>query len=339
LAKKKLQQFAENVTFPNLLQPEYHEVADKYPLRGKWNPDFFHSEKPLFLELGCGKGEYTVELAKRNPENNYLGIDRKGARLWRGAKTAVEENLVNAGFIRTSADFVSNIFGRNEIDGIWITFPDPQPQKSREKKRLTSPRYLKMYKKILKPGGIVHLKTDDHGLFHYSLNVIQESGFVAYATENLYNSGYTGYATQVQTFYEKMHLSEGKNIFYMQFALSRKGNNRKEDIQDHNFFGRVYEVVKLIPFGKVTTYGAIAAYLGSKGSSRMVGWAMNASHHSFDSIPAHRVVNRNGQLTGKHHFGGHDIMSQPLQSEGIAIEEDKVKAFGRIFWDPAKEIL
>lgn len=348
MPKNKLKRFAECVTFPNFLQPEFEDVLDGFYLKGKWNKEFFENSNPVILELGCGKGEYTVNLARKYPQKNFIGIDRKGARMWVGGKTSVEEGLVNVGFIRTRLEFITHFFGKDEVSEIWITFPDPQLRKKQVRKRMTSPRYLARYKEFLKPEGIIHLKTDNTVFYEYTLEIIKEQGHeLIIKTNDLYSSGPGSYrgeleAAEIQTYYESLHLEEGLKIKYLQFRLNRTNqlNNSKQmrDIHQESFFTKVYEVVKLIPYGRITSYGAIANYLGSKGSARMVGWAMNASLSSQEPVPAHRVVNRSGLLTGKHHFGSPDIMQQLLESEGIKVENDKIIDFENHFWDPVTEL-
>ncbi len=159
MGKDKLQKFAENDSFSNVFQPlALHEDKNSFNLRGHWNASFFNNTHPITLEIACGKGEYTVELAQAHPERNYIGIDKKGARLWRGAKTAVDTGMKNVAFLRTQIDFIEKCFAPNEVDEIWITFPDPQLKKSKARKRLTSPMFLPRYKNILRPGGWIHLK-------------------------------------------------------------------------------------------------------------------------------------------------------------------------------------
>mgnify|MGYP006278131537 CR=1 FL=1 len=336
MTKKKLQRFIENATFPNFIQPAYEDISEGFYLKGKWARDFFGNRNPIFLELGCGKGEYTVGLARKHPERNYIGIDRKGARMWRGGKTSVEENMTNTGFLRIRIEMIDHCFGRDEISGIWITFPDPHPKKSNRKKRLTSPEMLNRYKKILKPGGMVHLKTDDERFFEYTLDVIRAEGHeTVVVTDDLYGSDHPGAARDIVTYYEKMHVEAGKKIGYLSFIPRQRVAENEGD----TFFHRVYEVVRKIPYGRVTSYGAIAEYLGARSSARMVGWAMNASHKAPGFyVPAHRVVNRNGMLTGKRHFGGVDTMQQLLQSEGIEVANDRIMNFERHFWDPKQEL-
>lgn len=218
MAKKKLVHFRENLTFHHLFQPAYHHLLFGFPLCSKWGKEYFHNDHPIVLELGCGKGEYTIGLARRYPEKNFIGMDIKGARLWRGAKTVQEEHLKNIAFIRQRVDFIDRFFGPGEVSGIWITFPDPQ--KGKERKRMTSPGFLEKYRKVLSPGGIIHLKTDDIALFNYTLEVIGEHQHkVLLQTTDLYRSGITDEILSIRTYYEQMWLLQGKPICYLQFAL------------------------------------------------------------------------------------------------------------------------
>ena len=173
MTKRKLRNFAELETFANVIQHPYYKEQFDHPLKGKWQETFFKNNLPLTLELGCGKGEYSVGLALRHPERNYLGVDIKGNRIWRGAKTGIEDNIPNIGFLRTEIEHLNNFFLPGEVDEIWITFPDPQPNKSKAHKRLTSAEFLDRYRKILKPDGIVHLKTDSAFLFESTMEVIE----------------------------------------------------------------------------------------------------------------------------------------------------------------------
>jgi tRNA (guanine-N7-)-methyltransferase len=217
--KKKLIHFLENLTFPHLFQPHYHDLHENFFLRAKWHEEFFRNKNPLIVELGCGKGEYTVGLAAKYPGKNFIGIDLKGARLWRGCKTTEEMKLRNVAFIRTRADFLEKLFGPGEISEIWITFPDPQPGKAR--KRMTSPVFLGKYSKILKEDGVIHLKTDDPDFFSFTREVIAgEKHHLLFLTEDLYNSGIEEDAVSIQTFYEKIWLEGQKNIYYLRFRLN-----------------------------------------------------------------------------------------------------------------------
>jgi tRNA (guanine-N7-)-methyltransferase len=220
-SKNKLKRFKENEKFRNVIQPEREILTSAgLFLKGKWNTDFFKNSNPIVLELGCGKGEYTVHLAQKNPEVNYIGVDIKGARFWRGAKTALENGLENVGFLRTQIELIAHCFAENEVDQIWITFPDPQIKYKRTKHRLTHPDFLKNYKKILKPEGIIHLKTDSEFLLGYTLGTIANQGQIIYAHHNIYNnSDAPQIATAIQTFYEQQFLEQGKAITYMQFKL------------------------------------------------------------------------------------------------------------------------
>ncbi len=215
MGKDKLRRFAEIATFDNVKQLE-----DGLPYKGKWVADFFKNDKPVVLELACGKGEYTVNLAQLFPEKNFIGIDYKGNRIWRGAKTAVEENIPNVGFLRIQIENLTDYFGEHEVDEIWITFPDPQPQISREKKRLTSPRFLEKYKQVLKPGCLINLKTDNDDLHAYTAEKIEELGLKLHIkTEDLYHSPFATEVLNIKTYYEKKYLQDNKNINYLQFSF------------------------------------------------------------------------------------------------------------------------
>jgi tRNA (guanine-N7-)-methyltransferase len=215
VGKDKLRRFAEIETFSNVVQLD----AGK-PLKGKWASDFFKNNHPVVLELACGKGEYTVNLARLFPEKNFIGIDYKGNRIWRGAKTALEDSTGNVGFLRIQIETILDYFADGEVDEIWITFPDPQPQISREKKRLTSPRFLVKYRHILVPGACINLKTDNDGLHAYTAEKIQEFGLkLLVKTEDLYHSAYADQVLSIKTYYEKKYLEDNKNINYLKFSF------------------------------------------------------------------------------------------------------------------------
>ncbi len=220
-SKNKLKRFRENETFPNVIQPERASILNgEFPYKGIWRKEFFKNNNPIVLELGCGKGEYTVHLAQRSPKVNHIGIDIKGARFWRGAKTAIEENMDNVCFIRTQVELIEHCFAVDEVDEIWITFPDPQIKYKRTKHRLTHPELLAAYKSVLKPNGLVHLKTDSEFLFGYTLGIVFQIGKIEYAHHNIYNnSDAPEVAIAVQTFYENQFLKENKAITYMKFTL------------------------------------------------------------------------------------------------------------------------
>ncbi len=221
-SKNKLKRFKENETFNNVFQPTREEVVgDLFPLKGKWNADFFKNNNPLILELGCGKGEYSVGLAEKYPNKNFIGIDLKGARFWRGAKTAVETGLHNVAFIRTQIELIDHVFDANEVDEIWITFPDPQIKYKRTKHRMTNSEFLQLYKKILKPDGVVNLKTDSEFMHGYTLGLLHGEGHeVLYANHNVYvNEGAPEEVTAFQTFYEKQYLAINKAITYIRFKI------------------------------------------------------------------------------------------------------------------------
>jgi len=223
----KLERFAENLTFPNLFQVSYDMLQNQgFALKGKWN-EHFGNDNPITLELGCGKGDYTISLARIHPDRNYIGVDIKGARLWRGAKTGCEEQMHNVAFVRTRIEMIEHFFAEDEVSEIWVTFPDPQPKKPL--KRLTSERFLGYYKKFLKPGSPIHLKTDSQELHEYTLDeVAAPAGYrVEYATNNLYATPAEQHpeipslaeAQMTQTFYERMFLAEGKPITYIKFYI------------------------------------------------------------------------------------------------------------------------
>lgn len=215
MGKDKLRRFAEIATFDNVL-----ELDAGKELKGNWSKSQFHNNQPLVLELACGKGEYTVNLAQLFPDKNFIGIDYKGNRIWRGAKTATEEGISNVAFLRIQIENILDYFAPGEISEIWITFPDPQPQVSREKKRLTAPRFLEMYKSILAKDAFMHLKTDSDALHDYTHQIIKELGLNLHIkTEDLYNSDFANEVLSIKTYYEKKYLANDKNINYLKFSF------------------------------------------------------------------------------------------------------------------------
>jgi tRNA (guanine-N7-)-methyltransferase len=221
-SKNKLRRFKENETFDNVYQPTRDAlVSNRFILKGNWNRSIFKNNNPLVLELGCGKGEYSVALAKKYPNKNFIGIDIKGARFWRGAKTAVEENISNVAFLRTQIELIDYAFGANEVDEIWITFPDPQIKYKRTKHRMTNAEFLKRYKTILKEDGVVNLKTDSEFMHGYTLGLLHGAGHdVLYANHNVYKQeGSPEEVTSIQTFYESQYLEQNKPITYIRFKI------------------------------------------------------------------------------------------------------------------------
>lgn len=221
-SKNKLKRFRENETFSNVIQPKRDEVvSNALELKGNWNKNFFKNNNPIVLELGCGKGEYTVSLARTYPEKNFIGIDIKGARFWRGAKSALEENLSNVYFIRTQIELIHYLFQENEVSEIWITFPDPQIKYKRTKHRLTNKDFLDKYAQILKPEGYVNLKTDSEFMHGYTLGLLHGLNFeIEYAHHDVYSNEYSPKeVTAIQTFYESQYLQIGKKITYIKFRL------------------------------------------------------------------------------------------------------------------------
>jgi tRNA (guanine-N7-)-methyltransferase len=217
MSKGKLEKFEENLLFPHVFQPSTGGADCGAEYRGKWRERFGNSN-PVTLELGCGKGEYTVGLARRNPEVNCIGVDIKGARLWRGAKTVAEQHIGNAFFLRIRIDFVNCFFAPDEVDEIWITFPDPQPKKPR--KRLTSPTFIDRYRKFLKSGGTVHLKTDSRALYDYTLEVIDENRLpLLEAYTDIYSQSPENELLQIRTYYETMFAAKKIPITYIKFKI------------------------------------------------------------------------------------------------------------------------
>jgi tRNA (guanine-N7-)-methyltransferase len=221
-SKNKLKRFKENETFNNVFQPTRSDLVEgSYELKGNWRQQFFNNNNPLVLELGCGKGEYSVELAKKYPDKNFIGIDIKGARFWRGAKTAIQENITNVAFLRTQIELIEFAFAENEVDEIWITFPDPQIKYKRTKHRMTNSEFLKRYKKVLKPEGVINLKTDSEFMHGYTLGLLHGEGHeVLYANHNVYKQeGSPEEVTSIQTFYESQYLEQNKPITYIRFKI------------------------------------------------------------------------------------------------------------------------
>lgn len=219
MGKDKLKRFEENKSFGCLYQPEFSEIFRKdYFMKGRWNSDHFRNGNPVVLELGCGRGEYTVALASREPGKNFIGVDIKGARMWRGAKTATEEGLTNAAFLRSRIEFIEWAFAPEEVSEIWITFPDPQMKS--ENKRLTSPAFIERYRKFLKPGGIIRLKTDSSFLYEYTLDFVNSRDDLTLleANDDIYGTGRADEILSVKTRYESHFLALGSKIHLLVFS-------------------------------------------------------------------------------------------------------------------------
>lgn len=241
MAKNKLAKFAEMATYSNVFQYSFKTLeTEGFPLKGKWNTHF-KNNNPIILELGCGKGEYTVGLARKFPDKNIIGIDIKGARIWKGATEALNDNLDNVAFIRTHIEMINYFFSDNEVSEIWITFPDPQMKKVN--KRLTSTRFMKEYCKILKDNGVIHLKTDSNFLYSYTSAMIKENQLnVLFDTDDLYNSVPEDDILGIQTFYEQQWLERGLSIKYIKFICKEKTDWIEPDIEiekdNYRSFGR-----------------------------------------------------------------------------------------------------
>lgn len=216
MGKDKLRRFAEIRTFANV-----YELDEAKPLKGNWKQTHFKNDNPIVLELACGKGEYAVNLAKLFPEKNFIGVDLKGNRIWVGAKMGLDAGLDNLAFLRIQIEDLLDYFGENEIDEIWITFADPQPQISRERKRLTYPGFLAKYKQLLAEGGKINLKTDNDGLYEYTKEKVEELGLITHKdTNHLYQSDLVDDVLSIKTHYERIYLNKDKNINYIQFSFS-----------------------------------------------------------------------------------------------------------------------
>ena len=224
MSKGKLAKFAEMAENPLVVEcPMAATMLEVFPLRGRWHEDFFHNENPIVLELGCGRGEYTVGLGKQTPDKNFIGVDIKGARMWTGAKEALRTGMKNVGFLRTNIEFIQRFFAPNEVSEIWLTFSDPQMKKVT--KRLTSTYFLERYRQFLQDGGIVHLKTDSNFLFTYTEEMLKVNHIeAAFKTRNLYGvspqkGDLKSAASSIQTYYESMWRARGIDIKYLCFRL------------------------------------------------------------------------------------------------------------------------
>lgn len=226
MGKNKLARWAELETFDNVIQ-HHSEIGFgiDHPMKGKWRADFFRNNNPLIIELGCGRGEYTTALAEKYPAKNFIGVDIKGARLWRGAKTAYEAQLKNAAFLRTRIEFINSFFAADEVDEIWLTFPDPQEGKKNSNKRLTCAWFLNNYRKFVRDKGIIHLKTDNDGLFRYTKKIAELNSLeILEETTDLHSGKISGEILLIRTRYEDMFISKGSKIKYLSFRLEKNRN-------------------------------------------------------------------------------------------------------------------
>lgn len=242
MGKNKLAKFANMEEYPHVFQYPFSILKDKgFDLKGCWNKCFFKNNNPIVLELGCGKGEYTVGLAKLFPNKNFIGIDIKGARMWSGAKQSYEEKLPNVAFLRTHIELLESFFAENEVSEIWITFPDPQMTKVN--KRMTSTRFMKLYKTFLTDDGLIHLKTDSNFMYTYTKAMIEENDLpVLFSNEDLYSSDLDDKILNIKTYYEQQWISRGLTIKYIKFKLENEDNwvEPNIDIEQDSYrsFGR-----------------------------------------------------------------------------------------------------
>ena len=223
--------FADMAEYPHVFEYPYSQVADTpCEMKGNWNRDFFKNDHPIVLELGCGRGEYAVGLARRYPEKNFIGVDIKGARMWTGAKQAQEEGLANVAFLRTNIEIIDRFFAPGEVSEIWLTFSDPQMKKVT--KRLTSTYFMERYRKFLVPGGLVHLKTDSNFMFTYTKAMVEANHFpVEFITDDLYHSGLDDDILRIRTYYEQQWLDRGLSIKYIKFRLPQEGELAEPDVE------------------------------------------------------------------------------------------------------------
>lgn len=231
MGKGKLSKFADMASYPHVFEYPY-SVAENVPfsMKGKWKSDFFRNDNPIVLELGCGRGEYTVGLAEKFPDKNFIGVDIKGARMWSGATEALQKEMKNVAFLRTNIEIIDRFFDTNEIDEIWLTFSDPQMKKAT--KRLTSTYFMERYRRFLVPDGLIHVKTDSPFMFTYTHHMIAENAFpVELETEDLYQSGLANDILSIRTYYEQQWIDRGLSIKYIKFRLPQTGSLKEPDVE------------------------------------------------------------------------------------------------------------